>query len=116
MDIPDSVEELVAVDMARWVRAGVDDLMPRCASKTAADLTTGLSNKLRGLAESYAIPYKVDIYPNYGSDATAYWHAGGAAAAALIGPGVDSSHHYERTHREALEATTNWILAYLLSE
>jgi putative aminopeptidase FrvX len=34
---------------------------------------------------------------------------------ALIGPGVDSSHHYERTHTKALVDTTNWILAYLLS-
>jgi putative aminopeptidase FrvX len=35
---------------------------------------------------------------------------------ALIGPGVDASHNYERTHIEALEATTNWISAYLLSD
>jgi putative aminopeptidase FrvX len=33
---------------------------------------------------------------------------------ALIGPGVDASHNYERTHLEALEATTQWIMAYLL--
>jgi putative aminopeptidase FrvX len=87
-----------------------------CVKDSGGPYHNGLSNKLRALAENYVIPYKVDIYPNYGSDATAYWHAGGAAAAALIGPGVDASHHYERTHREALEATTNWILAYLLSE
>jgi putative aminopeptidase FrvX len=33
----------------------------------------------------------------------------------LIGPGVDASHSYERTHSEALEATTRWLVAYLLS-
>jgi putative aminopeptidase FrvX len=33
---------------------------------------------------------------------------------ALIGPGVDASHNYERTHLEALVATTQWILVYLL--
>jgi len=33
----------------------------------------------------------------------------------LIGPGVDASHNYERTHEEALAATTNWILAYLIN-
>ncbi|MHB8932753.1 MAG: M42 family metallopeptidase, partial [Bellilinea sp.] len=35
---------------------------------------------------------------------------------ALIGPGVDASHNYERTHSEALTATTQWILAYLLND
>ena len=33
-----------------------------------------------------------------------------------IGPGVDASHNYERTHTEALIATTHWIIAYLLSD
>ena len=45
----------------------------------------------------------------------AYWRAGGDAQVALIGPGVDASHHYERTHRDALENTARLIAAYLLS-
>jgi putative aminopeptidase FrvX len=69
---------------------------------------------LRKLADEYEIPYKVDIYPYYGSDAESYWRAGGHAAIALIGPGVDASHSYERTHMDALIATTQWIMAYLL--
>jgi putative aminopeptidase FrvX len=73
-----------------------------------------LSNRLRSLAEKHEIPYKVDIYPYYGSDGEAYWRAGGDVAVALIGPGVDASHNYERTHVESLDATTNWIMAYLL--
>jgi putative aminopeptidase FrvX len=36
-------------------------------------------------------------------------------AVALIGPGIDASHNYERTHTDGLVATTNWILAYLLA-
>ena len=47
--------------------------------------------------------------------AEAFWRAGGDVAVALIGPGVDASHNYERTHLEALIATTQWIIAYLLS-
>jgi putative aminopeptidase FrvX len=57
----------------------------------------------------------VDIYPYYGSDGSAFWRAGGEAVVALIGPGIDASHNYERTHIESLVATTNWVLAYLLS-
>jgi putative aminopeptidase FrvX len=67
------------------------------------------------VAEANGIPYKVDIYPYYGSDGEALWRAGGDVAVTLIGPGVDASHNYERTHMDALVATTNWITAYLLS-
>jgi putative aminopeptidase FrvX len=67
------------------------------------------------LAEENNIPYKTDIYPHYSSDGQGYWQAGGEAAVALIGPGVDASHNYERTHQEALMATTQWILAYLMN-
>ena len=31
----------------------------------------------------------------------------------LIGPGVDASHSFERTHTEALEATINLTVAYI---
>ena len=74
-----------------------------------------LSKRLRKLADDHKIPYKVDIYPYYGSDGEAYWRAGGDVAVALIGPGVDASHNYERTHLDALVATTDWTVAYLLS-
>jgi hypothetical protein len=29
---------------------------------------------------------------------------------------VDASHNYERTHTDAIVATAQWTLAYLLSE
>ncbi len=87
-----------------------------CVKDSGGPYHHGLSNKLRALAEENGIPYKVDIYPYYGSDGEAFWRAGGDVAVALIGPGVDASHNYERTHTEALEATANWIVAYLLSE
>jgi putative aminopeptidase FrvX len=35
---------------------------------------------------------------------------------ALIGPGVDTSHGYERTHIDALRDTANLLAEYLLSE
>jgi putative aminopeptidase FrvX len=74
----------------------------------------GLNKKLRLLAEQHHIPYKTDVYPFYGSDGEAFWRAGGDVALALIGPGIDASHNYERSHIDGLLATTNWILAYLL--
>jgi putative aminopeptidase FrvX len=85
-----------------------------CVKDSGGPYHYGLNQKLRQLAEAHQIPYKVDVYPYYGSDGEAFWRAGGDLAVALIGPGVDASHNYERTHIDALTATTQWIMAYLL--
>ena len=69
---------------------------------------------LRAVAEQHGISYQTDVYRYYASDGEAFWRAGGDVAVALIGPGIDASHNYERTHTEGLVATTNWIMAYLL--
>ncbi|MGC8855240.1 MAG: M42 family metallopeptidase [Anaerolineae bacterium] len=116
--IPAEVHELVAVDMAAVGEGQTSDEFHAtlCLKDSGGPYHHGLSNKLRALAEQHNIPYKTDIYPYYGSDGEAFWRAGGDVAVALIGPGVDASHNYERTHTEALLATTNWLLAYLLSE
>ncbi|MEI6291469.1 MAG: hypothetical protein WCP19_13645 [Chloroflexota bacterium] len=87
-----------------------------CVKDSGGPYHHGLSQKLRRLAEKNAIQLKTDIYPYYGSDGEAFWRAGGDLAVALIGPGVDASHNYERTHMDALTGTSNLISAYLLSE
>ena len=52
----------------------------------------------------------------YSSDGTVYWRAGGRAEVALIGPGVDTSHGYERTHVDALNDTASLVAEYLVEE
>ena len=113
---PPGMIELLAVDMAAVGDGQTSDEFHAslCVKDSGGPYHHGLSQKLRGLAEAEGIPYQVDIYPYYGSDGEAYWRAGGDVAVALIGPGVDASHNYERTHLEALAATTRWVLAYLL--
>ena len=115
--IPAHVAELVAVDMAAVGDGQTSDEFHAtlCVKDSGGPYHHGLSQKLRSLADEHGIAYKVDIYPYYGSDGEAFWHAGGDVAVALIGPGVDASHNYERTHLEALLATTQWVMAYLLS-
>ena len=114
---PNEVAELVSVDMAAVGNGQTSDEFHAtlCVKDSGGPYHHGLSERLRALAETYEIPHKVDIYPYYGSDGEAFWRAGGDVAVALIGPGVDASHNYERTHTEALVATTQWCLAYLLS-
>ncbi len=117
-DFPDDLAELVAVDMAAVGEGQTSDEfhVTICVKDSGGPYHHGLSNRLRDLADLHHIPYKVDIYTYYGSDGEAYWRAGGSAPVALIGPGVDASHNYERTHMDALLATTRLILAYLLAE
>ncbi len=115
--IPSEVTELVTVDMAAVGNGQTSDEFHAtlCVKDSGGPYHHGLSQKLRQVADQHGISYKVDIYPYYGSDGEAYWRAGGDVAVALIGPGVDASHSYERSHQEALNATSLWLAAYLLS-
>ena len=114
--IPDEVAELVTVDMAVVGEGQESDEFHAtlCVKDSGGPYHEGLNKKLRGIAEKNGIPYKTDIYPFYGSDGEAFWRAGGDVAVSLIGPGIDASHNYERAHMDGLNATTNWIMAYLL--
>ena len=116
--LPSQISELVAVDMAAIGEGQTSDEFHAtiCVKDSSGPYHHGLSNHLRKLADEHEIPYKVDIYPYYGSDASAAMRAGADVAHALIGPGVEASHNYERTHTDALVATAQWVMAYLLSE
>jgi len=114
---PDDLHELVTVDMAV---VGPDQNCDEfsvgiCAKDNQGPYHIDLVRRLIRLAEEKEIPFKVGTYPHYGSDGEAYWFAGGEAAVGLIGPGVDASHHYERTHIDSLVATADLISQYLLS-
>lgn len=115
--IPGEAVELLTVDMAAVGEGQTSDEfnVTLCVKDSGGPYHHGFSQKLRQIAEKFEIAYKVDIYPYYGSDGEAYWRAGADVAVALIGPGVDASHNYERTHMDALVATTQWILAYLFT-
>ncbi len=116
--IPADVHELLTLDMAAVGQGQTSDEFHAtlCVKDSGGPYHHGLSQKLRALADANGIPYRVDTYPYYGSDGESFWRAGGDVAVALIGPGVDASHNYERTHTEALLATVNWTNAYLLSD
>jgi putative aminopeptidase FrvX len=114
--IPAGTAELLVVDMAAVGKGQASDEfhVSICVKDGGGPYHHGLSHRLRDLADSAGIPYQVDIYTYYGSDGAAYLKAGADVAVALIGPGVDASHNYERTHTEALLGTTNWVLGYVL--
>ncbi len=114
--IPDDAVELVVNDMAAVGDTQTSDEfhVTICVKDASGPYDHVLSNKLRKLAQENDIAYKVDIYTYYASDGSAYWGAGGKAVVALIGPGIDASHNYERTHMDGLLANVQLNLAYLL--
>ncbi|HML20386.1 MAG TPA: M42 family metallopeptidase [Aggregatilinea sp.] len=114
---PADLHEMVTVDMA-VVGDGqnADEFsVGLCARDTGGAYHPVLTRKLRLLAEEHAIAYRMDVYLRYGSDGEAYWRSGGSAQVALIGPGVEASHAYERTHRDSLTHTAHLIARFMLS-
>lgn len=111
------IRELLTIDMAAIGDGQNSDEYhcTLCVKDSSGAYHIDMNEKLRALAAAENIMLKTDIYPYYGSDGSAYWRAGGDAIVGLIGPGVDASHAYERTHRDALRDTSALISAYLLS-
>jgi putative aminopeptidase FrvX len=114
--IPPDITELIAVDMG----AIGDDLSTTeldvsiCAKDSTGPYDYNMTSKLIELAKREKIPYAVDVYPHYGSDASAALRGGSNIRAALIGPGVHASHGMERTHADAIVHTAALLLAYIL--
>ena len=116
--IPADTVELLAVDMAAVGRGQASDELSACicVKDSGGPYHLAMRHRLVQLAEAAAIPYKLDIYPYYGSDGEAYWRAGGDVRVGLVGPGVDASHNYERTHLESLKATAQLVAEYIRTE
>ena len=72
--------------------------------------------QLKRLAEGEGIPYRIDAYINYASDASVSVKSGKDVRALCFGPGAEATHHYERTHLDAVDATVRLLAAYLQAE
>lgn len=113
--IPPQTAELIALDMAAVGEGQSSDeySVTVCVKDSTGPYDYELSRRLQYLASDQGIPYRIDIYPYYGSDASAALRAGGEFKAALVGPGIDASHSYERCHVDSLEHTAWLMLEYL---
>lgn len=115
--IPHGIRDIVAVDMAAVGEGQTSDerAVTICAKDSSGPYHYGLTRELIDLAARESINYRVDLYPYYGSDVSQALRAGYDIRGALVGPGVDASHSYERLHRDSLEATATLLLAWLES-
>ena len=87
-----------------------------CMQDMSGPFDYHLSHKLITLAKEHGIAHRRDVFKYYRSDSAAAVEAGNDIRTALIGFGADASHGRERTHRDALEALTRLVLAYMMSE
>lgn len=116
-NIPAQTEEYIAVDMGAIGDGQTSDeyTVSICAKDSSGPYHYGLTRHLIGLAKEHQIGHKVDIYPYYGSDASAAMSAGFDVKHALFGPGIEASHSYERTHTDSLKASAALLHAYVMS-
>ena len=114
---PETVEYL-AVDMGAMGDGQSTDeyTVSICVKDASGPYHYELRKKLVRLCEEHKIGYKLDIYPYYGSDASAAIRSGHDIVHGLIGPGIDSSHAFERTHFTSLENTAKLLLQYVQSD
>ncbi|MBF8283713.1 MAG: peptidase M42 family protein [Anaerolineales bacterium] len=115
---PPDIVELLTVDMAAVGKGQASDEFSACicVKDSGGPYHVDMNRKLTRLAQAAGIPHKVDIYPYYGSDGEAFWRAGGDVRVGLVGPGVDASHNYERTHADSLVHTAQLLAEYLRTE
>lgn len=113
--VPEDVVECLSLDVG--IVAPSENASEKAVSIVARDSRTPYDFRFRkhltDLAQVNKIPYRICTPKNYGSDASVGVLAGKDFNFACIGPGVDASHHYERTHRTAVQACGDLLLAYL---
>jgi putative aminopeptidase FrvX len=113
--IPEKTTEFIAIDIGTVGEGQESDeySVSIAAKDRKGPYNFELRNKLVEIAEKNNIAYKVDVYNRYGSDASAAVHQGFDVNFACIGPGVDATHHYERTHMESIENNIKLLIKYV---
>ncbi|NPC92097.1 M42 family metallopeptidase [Bacillus sp. WMMC1349] len=117
-NIPSETVEYMAVDMGAIGDGQSSDeyTVSICVKDASGPYHYKLRQNLVRLCEKHGIDYKLDIYPYYGSDASAAIQSGYDIVHGLIGPGIDASHAFERTHKRSLEHTAKLLYYYVQSE
>ena len=116
--IPEKTKEFVAIDIGPVGEGHTSEehSVCICAKDSRTPYNFKLRKKLAQLAEENNIKYAVDVYYRYGSDASMIALQGKDFNFACMGPGVDATHHYERTHFDSLENTIKLIIKYITTK
>jgi len=86
-----------------------------CAQDTSGPFDHHLLRKMKSLCRADDIPYQVDVFRYYYSDANSAVRAGHDVRDALITFGTDATHGYERTHMSSLLSIARLLTGYAWS-
>ncbi|MDD4028846.1 MAG: M42 family metallopeptidase [Caldisericia bacterium] len=113
--VPSETQEMISVDMGAIGNdlTGSEEKVSICVKDSGGPYDYDVTSKLIYIAKANHIPYASDVFPYYGSDVEASLRAGYLIKHGLIGPGVSSSHGYERTHQEGMLNTLLLLLHYI---
>lgn len=116
--IPPKAEEVAAIDIGVVAEgcASSERAVTILSRDSVTPYDRRMVRQLRDLAERDGIPYRIDAYQNYASDATVCVRSGLDVRALCFGPGAEATHNYERTHADAVDATLRLLRAYLTSD
>jgi len=112
---PSDLDEFIALDigLANNGTSGDEKKVSICAKDSKTTYDYEIRQKMVKIAEENDIQYTIDVYNRYGSDASVSITNGFDCKIACIGPSIDASHHYERTHLDGIAETMKLLLAYL---
>ncbi|MDF2673927.1 MAG: aminopeptidase [Clostridiales bacterium] len=116
--IPQNTFEFLAVDMGAPGEGqnSSEFAVCICAKDSSGPYDYDFRKRLVELCKINNIDYKIDMYPYYGSDASAALRAGYDFKTGLIGTGVFASHSYERTHKDGVLNTAKLVVGYINSK
>lgn len=113
--IPVKTIEMLALDIGTVGEGHTSDehAVTICAKDSRTPYDFEFRKRLVELAEARDINYRVDVHFRYGSDASISALQGADVNFACIGPGVDATHHYERTHMDAILNNIKLVIEYV---
>ncbi len=116
--IPWALDEFIAIDMGSMGSdlTCTEQQVSICAKDSSGPYHYDVVDGLVKVAQKNNIDFAIDIYPFYGSDASAALRGGNDFKAGLIGPGVHASHHMERTHYDGIMQTIELMKGYVIAE
>ncbi|MBE6067982.1 MAG: M42 family metallopeptidase [Clostridium lundense] len=114
--IPEKTVEMLALDIGTVGEGHTSDehCVTICAKDSRTPYDFGFKKKLVEIAEEDGIDYRVDVHYRYGSDASLSILQGVDVNFACIGPGVDATHHYERTHMDSIVNNIKLVIQYII--
>lgn len=113
--IPVKTTEMLALDIGTVGEGHTSDehSVTICAKDSRTPYDFGFRKRLVEFAEASNIDYRVDVHFRYGSDASISALQGVDVNFACIGPGVDATHHYERTHMDGVLNNIKLLIDYV---